>query len=641
MHTVRLCCIKSTVNAPRRRGGPTQHRPPRRLFGLENPRRRPQDVGSRLETERTPGPRPDLAGGHLNRPEDISRVFWQNLHGAGQFGLDSDSRFYRTGGLGRLNPDGSTRFMRRKDCQVKVYGRRIRLGEIDYHLRDTLPTGVKVVAGAEHRRAGSLTLVENQVHVQVHTLRALAVEQLSQNAAELQGRKTSSEKTSPRPTATNTHDTKSLAHERMTAQERSRVVSHRAATAADALCPLSWFPGVPTSTEPFVHKGRRPDGACADKPHKYIFIGVNLLRQVSGVSDNFFDLDGDSPVDIQLAAFCQTHHVLLTIDDIVRHPTILSQVESVRAGLQRVLLATWESSGHNAWLPSHVDDGDPLQEEVAGTCHVRSDAAEDIYPASAVQESLMALSMDKSPTMSQIVFRTPDDIDKDSLRIVWQRAVGNTTIFRTRIDHLPDVVFNVRVLDDGTVQSFLSQLKDLSAEVRNITNLCSLFVLPRAPNERTWVPGLERITDSPHNDFRYLLVVECILETAEKLTVAFPCLLAILTSSFLRTWHWVDSREAVPKSSKGRGGAVTVDDDAAPARGKRGRKAGRKLIWASQRKYNPADPRIITLDSLGASHSPVYSHLKQYLIAEFRDKQNKDIDYEKEKPTIRHVTDPG
>ncbi|OIW29938.1 cysteine proteinase [Coniochaeta ligniaria NRRL 30616] len=92
----------------------------------------------------------------------------------------------------------------------------------------------------------------------------------------------------------------------------------------------------------------------------------------------------------------------------------------------------------------------------------------------------------------------------------------------------------------------------------------------------------------------------------------------------------INAKEAV--SSKSRGGAATVDDDAAPARGKRGRKAGRKSIGASQRKYNPADPRIITLDSLGASHSPVCSHLKQYLIAEFRDKRNKDVDYEK--PTI-------
>ncbi|KAJ8127811.1 hypothetical protein O1611_g5825 [Lasiodiplodia mahajangana] len=39
------------------------------------------------------------------------------------------------------------------------------------------------------------------------------------------------------------------------------------------------------------------------------------------------------------------------------------------------------------------------------------------------------------------------------------------------------------------------------------------------------------------------------------------------------------------------------------------------------RRYDPNQPRIITLDSLGATHSPTCSFLKQYLIAELRDKK--------------------
>ena len=76
---------------------------------------------------------------------------------------------------------------------------------------------------------------------------------------------------------------------------------------------------------------------------------------------------------------------------------------------------------------------------------------------------------------------------------------------------------------------------------------------------------------------------------------------------------------------------VIVEGDATPTTVKsapqKGRKRGRKSMGAAQRKYNPADPRIITLDSLGASHSPVCTHLKQYLIAEFKDKKGKDVEY--------------
>ncbi|XDG01964.1 hypothetical protein ABKA04_001579 [Annulohypoxylon sp. FPYF3050] len=43
------------------------------------------------------------------------------------------------------------------------------------------------------------------------------------------------------------------------------------------------------------------------------------------------------------------------------------------------------------------------------------------------------------------------------------------------------------------------------------------------------------------------------------------------------------------------------------------------------RKYDPNQPRIITLDSLGISHSPACGSLKQYLIAELKDKKNIDV----------------
>ncbi|KAI1180768.1 hypothetical protein F4777DRAFT_172034 [Nemania sp. FL0916] len=43
------------------------------------------------------------------------------------------------------------------------------------------------------------------------------------------------------------------------------------------------------------------------------------------------------------------------------------------------------------------------------------------------------------------------------------------------------------------------------------------------------------------------------------------------------------------------------------------------------RKYDPSQPRIITLDSLGAPHSPTCGYLKQYLVAELRDKKGIEI----------------
>ncbi|KAJ3575617.1 hypothetical protein NPX13_g3972 [Xylaria arbuscula] len=54
------------------------------------------------------------------------------------------------------------------------------------------------------------------------------------------------------------------------------------------------------------------------------------------------------------------------------------------------------------------------------------------------------------------------------------------------------------------------------------------------------------------------------------------------------------------------------------------KKPGRKSTGGF-RKTDPSLPRIITLDSLGSSHSPTCSYLKQYLIAEAKDKKGIEI----------------
>ncbi|KAL1881155.1 hypothetical protein VTK73DRAFT_4602 [Phialemonium thermophilum] len=57
------------------------------------------------------------------------------------------------------------------------------------------------------------------------------------------------------------------------------------------------------------------------------------------------------------------------------------------------------------------------------------------------------------------------------------------------------------------------------------------------------------------------------------------------------------------------------------------KRPGKRSAGPGPRKYDPRDPRIITLDSLGTAHSPACTHLKQYLIREFKDKKNRDIEY--------------
>ena len=71
-----------------------------------------------------------LASGYLNRPDLTDQVFVPNPFAAG-----ADERMYRTGDLACYRPDGSLRFMGRRDHQIKLRGFRIELGEIEQALR--------------------------------------------------------------------------------------------------------------------------------------------------------------------------------------------------------------------------------------------------------------------------------------------------------------------------------------------------------------------------------------------------------------------------------------------------------------------------------------------------------------------------
>lgn len=94
-----------------------------------------------------------------------------------------------------------------------------------------------------------------------------------------------------------------------------------------------------------------------------------------------------------------------------------------------------------------------------------------------------------------------------------------------------------------------------------------------------------------------------------------------------------DNGRTILPDIAGKDKVVNLDDEPATAPGKiaaqQSRKGSRKSIGGHPRKYSPADPRIISLDSLGSAHSPVCQNLKNYLLAEFKDKKNKDVAYDK------------
>ncbi|KAJ5978352.1 hypothetical protein N7501_001694 [Penicillium viridicatum] len=85
---------------------------------------------------------PILARGYFNDVEKTASAFIESPQWLQS--LRPTSRVYKTGDLVQYGTDGATRFLGRKDTQVKIRGQRVELGEIEHQLRHCIGADVVV-----------------------------------------------------------------------------------------------------------------------------------------------------------------------------------------------------------------------------------------------------------------------------------------------------------------------------------------------------------------------------------------------------------------------------------------------------------------------------------------------------------------
>lgn len=109
---------------------------------------------------------PHLGQGYINEPAKTRATFapapsWLSKYFGQQHSSD-DARLYCTGDLVQHEPDGSLRYIGRKDTQVKLRGQRVELSEVEHHVRECFPPGTTIhaeVAGIDEDHSAAKSLI--------------------------------------------------------------------------------------------------------------------------------------------------------------------------------------------------------------------------------------------------------------------------------------------------------------------------------------------------------------------------------------------------------------------------------------------------------------------------------------------------
>ena len=383
---------------------------------------------------------PGVGRGYINDPEKTGASFiinptWARNQHAYQ---RSQSRFYRTGDLAKLNSDRSITFIGRADTQVKVRGQRLELGEIEHGiarcsivrhavvmflnegpLSGRLLTVFSLETGRPCQSTTELTLLKNSLDVRTAITQIkesligflpsfavpdiwIAVEDLPQTTSGKLDRNTIK------------HWLSDMTQER----------------ASD----------IQTLQNPSVIEAPQ---SYNEKQLQQTWSEILKLPEAQiGRDSNFLQLGGDSIRAMTFVEAMKQKGFALSVLDIFEHPRLSDLAEILKAVEQ----AVGTRIPAFALLSPQIDHHS-IRKTAATQCGSQPDDIEDIYPATPLQEAMLALTIQFSGTyIARTTYKLPLTLDQRAFREAWQTVVQQNPILRTRLvnfeGHTMQVVLN-------------------------------------------------------------------------------------------------------------------------------------------------------------------------------------------------------
>ena len=389
---------------------------------------------------------PQVGLGYLDDPESSAAAFIESdpawlsaLPAAISSNIpgQKNRRFYRTGDLAQYYSDGMVRLIGRRDTQVKLRGQRIEREEVEHHVKKYLPRGIEVAAevivlrSSPSRQFLVLFVVpdpargltydgfESHQHVIRAEIAQVLPSYMCPSAYILLPML-------PRLAAGNVNRSQLREIGAMLSIEELTQPMHRH-TDTDR---------VKRSPQTHLEKTLRESWATT----------LGLAPCAIGAEDSFLQLDGGDSISVmRLVRLAQERGMCFSVADVFSHPTLCDLATKIVFG----------ESPHEPILPFSLWRGpwtaDRLRDGAAVRCNVYPEQIEDIFPCTALQEGLLALTS-REPNLytCREVFKLHEHIEVSRLREACDTVAASMPILRTRVIELPphglhQVIVNERI----------------------------------------------------------------------------------------------------------------------------------------------------------------------------------------------------
>nr|POF20697.1 nonribosomal peptide synthetase vlms [Quercus suber] len=182
------------------------------------------------------------------------------------------------------------------------------------------------------------------------------------------------------------------------------------------------------------------------------------LREVHRQT-SFLDLGGDSMTALEFSARCSTMNMRVQVGDILECASLDDLATRMAYRTENLT-----DSVVRPWTLVQNVDRDRLRKEAREQCGLLGDGDQisDMYPATALQEGLMALAVKQPGSyISEYQFALTDAADVDRFKAAWQQVFRACPILRTRIVQIGGRFWQAVVTEDVEWETSLKDSEDV------------------------------------------------------------------------------------------------------------------------------------------------------------------------------------